>query len=48
MAYALISYPELNRCDFEIIQDYRKDNDEWLYTVVKPHFTVVFPVFGIL
>lgn len=47
MAYALISYPDLKGCDFEMIQNYRKVNDEWLYTVVKPHFTVVFPVFDI-
>lgn len=45
MAYAVISYPELSDTDYKKIQEYRKENDEWLYTVVDPHITFVFPVF---
>ncbi|MDR2039916.1 MAG: 2'-5' RNA ligase family protein [Bacteroidales bacterium] len=45
MAYAVISYPDLSKSDFAMIQDFRKDHDEWLYTVVAPHFSFVFPVF---
>lgn len=47
MAYAVLSYPDLKENDWNLIQDYRKENDEWLYTVVKPHFSFVFPVFNI-
>lgn len=47
MAYAVISYPELSNADYDTIQQYRKENDEWLFTVVKPHITFVFPVDGI-
>lgn len=45
MAYAVISYPETSDTDYKGIQQYRKENDEWLYTVVEPHITFVFPVF---
>ncbi|MDD3970678.1 2'-5' RNA ligase family protein [Proteiniphilum saccharofermentans] len=45
MAYAVVSYPELCDTDYKKIQQYRKENDEWLYTVVEPHITFVFPVF---
>lgn len=44
MAYAVISYPELFNSDYQRIQQYRKENDEWLFTVVEPHITFVFPV----
>ncbi len=46
MAYAVLSYPEINDIDYQKIQQYRKKNDEWLFTVVEPHITFVFPVFG--
>jgi len=46
MAYAVISYPEMNDTDYQMIQQYRKENDELLFTVVEPHITLVFPVFG--
>lgn len=45
MAYLVLAYPELKSDDFGNIQNYRKDNDELFYKVVKPHFTIVFPVF---
>lgn len=43
MAYAVIGYPDLNKYDQDIIHNYRKNYDEWLYNVVKPHFSFVFP-----
>lgn len=45
MTYALISYPELSDSDYKQIQQYRETHDEWLFTVVQPHITFVFPVF---
>ena len=45
MAYAAIAYPEMNDADYQKIQQYRSVNDEWLFTVVEPHITFVFPVF---
>ncbi len=45
MAYLVLSYPVIKDADFELIQHYRKDNDELFYSVVDPHFTIVFPVF---
>jgi hypothetical protein len=46
MALAVLSYPELNLKDYQIIQDYRAQNDIY-YSVIEPHFTFVFPVFDI-
>ena len=48
MAFAVISYPRLNIDDYNFIQDYRKLNDQLLYSVIAPHFSFVFPVDGIL
>jgi 2'-5' RNA ligase len=42
MAYLVLAYPELEKFDFEWIQDYRKKNDPLYYTVVDPHITLVF------
>ncbi len=47
MAYLVLAYPNLNKNDFDLIQSYRKENDELFYTVVEPHFTIVFPVFDL-
>lgn len=46
MAYLVIAYPEIGNSDFNLLQDYRKKNDELFYSVVEPHFTLVFPVFN--
>ncbi len=43
MTYLVIAYPELSQNDFEWIQAYRKANDKQ-YTLVKPHFTLVFAI----
>lgn len=47
MAYLVLAYPELTSNDFDLIQNYRRDNDELFFKVVEPHFTIVFPVFDI-
>lgn len=47
MAYLVLAYPELRHEDFELIQDYRKNNDELYFKIVNPHFTIVFPVFDV-
>ena len=47
MAYLVLAYPELSSKNFDQIQNYRRDNDELLFKVVEPHFTIVFPVFDI-
>ena len=44
MAYLVLAYPEIGKSDYQLIQNYRKEHDELFYSVVKPHFTVVFPV----
>lgn len=47
MAYLVISYPELSWSDYNWIQRFRRENDPLYYSVVEPHFTLVFPVFDI-
>ncbi len=48
MSYLLLAYPQLAKQDVELIDSYRKVNDELFYNVVDPHFTLVFPVFDTL
>ncbi len=43
MALVVPAYPELPPSDYERIQEFRKDHDRY-YRVVKPHFTLVFPM----
>ncbi|MFO7890546.1 MAG: hypothetical protein R6V04_09435 [bacterium] len=45
MSYLVLAYPELSDEDFNLIQNYRKVNDIF-YSMVDPHFTIVFPVFN--
>jgi len=45
MALLVLAYPELAENDYELIQKFRKENDELFYQAVEPHFTFVFPVF---
>lgn len=45
MAYLVLAYPDIKGSDYELVQNYRKNNDELFYTVVEPHFTIIFPVF---
>lgn len=44
MSYAVISYPKISKKDFDFIQNYRKVNDPKYYSLVDPHFTIVFPI----
>ena len=44
MAYLVLAYPELTSNDFDLIQNYRRDNDALFFKVIEPHFTIVFPV----
>ncbi len=47
MAYLVLAYPELTSNDFDLIQNYRRNNDELFFKVIEPHFTIVFPVLDI-
>ena len=44
MSYLVIAYPKISQKDFDWIQDYRSKNDSRYFTVVKPHFTIVFAI----
>lgn len=44
MAYLVVAYPKLEQSYFDFIQSYRKQNDPRYFSVVDPHFTIVFPV----
>lgn len=45
MAFLVLAYPKIKQSDFDLIQEYRKKNDELYYSAVEPHFTIVFPIF---
>lgn len=45
MAFLVVGYPKLSNKDFAWIQAYRKINDPRYFSVVEPHFTIVFPMF---
>ena len=47
MAFLVIAYPNIKSSDFDLIQEFRKRNDELFYSVVEPHFTIVFPTFDL-
>jgi 2'-5' RNA ligase len=47
MSYLVLAYPELSSKDFQLIQEFRKDHDALYYSVVAPHFTIVFPIVGV-
>lgn len=44
MAFLVIAYPKISQEDFDWIQEYRKRNDPRYFGIVKPHFSIVFPV----
>jgi hypothetical protein len=44
MAYLAVSYPKLSKEDLQWIQGYRKENDPRYFSVVDPHFTLVFGI----
>ena len=45
MAKVVVAYPKLDQKDFDWIQGIRKESDEMYYSVIDPHFSIVFPVF---
>jgi len=47
MSCLVLAFPELSNKDFQLIQEFRKDHDALYYSVVDPHFTIVFPITGI-
>ncbi|MBN2442712.1 MAG: 2'-5' RNA ligase family protein [Spirochaetales bacterium] len=46
-ALLVIAYPQLSDADLKWIDDFRKEYDTLFYGIVEPHFTIVFPTFGI-
>jgi hypothetical protein len=42
VALLVLAYPELSERDFDVIQNYRRQNDPLFFNVVKPHFTIIF------
>ena len=47
MSLVVVNYPAVSREEFDFIQSIRAEHDELYYEVVDPHFTFVFPVFGL-
>ncbi len=43
----VLAYPELLDKDKQWIDSFRSKHDHLFYGVVEPHFTIVFPTFGI-
>ncbi len=46
-AFLVLAYPELSDKDKQWIDSFRREHDHLFYGVVEPHFTIVFPTFGI-
>lgn len=46
MSLLVLAFPEISESDFNFIQEFRKKNDRH-YSLFPPHFTIVFPAFGI-
>jgi hypothetical protein len=46
MSLLALTYPSINEKDYQWIQEFREENDELYYGVMKPHFTLVFAVFN--
>lgn len=44
MAYLVVAYPKIQQSDFEWIQSYREKNNPRLFSVINPHFTLVFAI----
>jgi len=43
----VVNYPAVSREDLDWIQSIRAEHDELYYRVADPHFTLVFPIFGL-
>jgi hypothetical protein len=46
-ALLVLAYPDLYEKDRAWITEFRKRNDPLFYGIAEPHFTLVFPTFGI-
>jgi 2'-5' RNA ligase len=44
MSLLVISYPELHKSDYDLIQSWRERYDSEFVNIINPHFTLVFPV----
>lgn len=42
MAYLVLAYPDIDKSDYDWIQEIRKNHDNRYFEVVEPHFTLVF------
>ena len=42
MSYIVLAYPNISESDYQFIQDYRKKYDPKYFSLVEPHFTIVF------
>ena len=47
MSHLVIAYPEIKKKDYDWIQNLRNKHDILYYSIVKPHFTFVFPIFNL-
>jgi 2'-5' RNA ligase superfamily len=46
MALLVLAYPRIKQADYDWIQSIRTQHDERYFSLVAPHFTLVFPVMG--
>jgi len=46
-ALLVLAYPEISEEDRNWIDSFREKHDHLFYGIVEPHFTIVFPTFGI-
>lgn len=47
MAYLVVAYPKISKVDSNWIQEYRRKNDSRYFSVVEPHFTIIFSIHDI-
>ena len=47
MSLLVLAYPEIEKKDYDWIQKIRAKHDERYFNIVRPHFTLVFPVSNI-
>jgi 2'-5' RNA ligase len=44
MSLLVVAFTKIGDDDFNWIQEYRRKNDELYFSVIDPHFTLIFPV----
>jgi len=47
MSLLVLGFPKFSDSDFNWIQNHRKNYDKLYYSIVNPHFTIVFPTFNV-